>query len=110
MAIRYKISILDALKGAGYSTYRIRKEKHLHEMTLQALRNNKLVSWEVLDKICSLLGCQPGDLIERVPDPEPETPAEPAATEPPRKRELPRKNPYTSKQKPEGWPRCETPF
>ena len=68
MAIRYKVNVIDALKAAGYSTYRIRKGKLLHEMTLQALRNDKMVSWDVLDKICGLLDCQPGDIIERVDD------------------------------------------
>ena len=66
MAIRYKINVIDALKASGYATYRIRKEKLLHEMTLQALRSDKMVSWDVLDKICGLLDCQPGDIIERV--------------------------------------------
>lgn len=70
MAIRYKVNVLEALKNAGYSTYRIRKEKLLHEMTLQALRGDKMVSWDVLDKICGLLDCQPGDIIERVTDAE----------------------------------------
>lgn len=68
MAIRYKIDVLEALKDAGFTTYRIRKEKLLHEMTLQALRDGKMVSWKVLDEICALLSCQPGDLIERVPE------------------------------------------
>ena len=27
----------------------------------------KGITWEVLDKICSALNCQPGDLIEYVP-------------------------------------------
>lgn len=68
MAIRYKMNVIDALKNAGLSTYRIRKEKLLHEMTLQALRNGRMVSWDVLDKICGLLDCQPGDIVERVDD------------------------------------------
>lgn len=96
MAIRYKIKVIDALKDAGYSTYRIRKENRLHEMTLQALRNNKLVSWDVLDKICSLLDCQPGDIIERVPEPETPAAAQPSApaaepVTPKKKRGRPRK-------------------
>lgn len=70
MAIRYKVNVLDALKDAGFTTYRIRKEKLLHEMTLQALRAEKMVSWKVLDDICALLNCQPGDLIERIPEAE----------------------------------------
>lgn len=68
MSIRYKVNVINALKDAGYSTYRIRKEKLLHEMTLQALRSGKMVSWDVLDKICILLDCQPGDIIERADD------------------------------------------
>ena len=66
MAIRYKVDVIAALKDAGYSTYRIRQEKLLHEMTLQSLRAGKMVSWKVLDSICSMLNCQPGDLIEHI--------------------------------------------
>ena len=68
MAIRYKVNVLAALREAGYTTYRIRQEKLLHEMTLQSLREGKMVSWKVLDSICKLLNCQPGDLVERVED------------------------------------------
>ena len=69
--IKYKIDVIAALKDAGFSTYRIRQEKLLHEMTLQKLRKGDLVSWSVLDDICKLLNMQPGDLIERVEEPEP---------------------------------------
>ncbi len=64
MPIRYRIDILEALKAKGYTTYRLTHEKLLHEMNLQAIRNGKIVSWKVLEKICNLLGCQPGDLVE----------------------------------------------
>jgi len=64
MPIKYKIDIIATLKAAGYSTYRIRKEKLLGEATLQNLRENKLVSWENISTICRLLNCQPGDIIE----------------------------------------------
>lgn len=68
MAFRYKVNVLDALKNAGFTTYRIRKEKLLHETALQAFRDRKMVSWNVLDTICNLLNCQPGDLIEHIPE------------------------------------------
>nr|DAU09553.1 MAG TPA: Cro/C1-type HTH DNA-binding domain protein [Caudoviricetes sp.] len=29
---------------------------------------NQYVSLEVIDKICDVLSCQPGDLIEHIPD------------------------------------------
>ncbi len=39
--IIYKINILEALKKAGYSSYRLRQEKVLGEGTLQQLRIGK---------------------------------------------------------------------
>ena len=68
MAIRYKIDILAALKEAGYKPTRIRNERILGESYLQQLRRGELVSWKALNTICSLLNCQPGDLIEYLPD------------------------------------------
>lgn len=64
MPIKYKINIVSALKEAGYSTYRLRKEKLLSESTIQKFRDGDLVSWENLSTICKLLNCQPGDLVE----------------------------------------------
>lgn len=64
MAIVYKQDMLAALKEAGYSTARIRKEKLIGEATVQQLRHDKLVSWATIDTICRLLNCQPGDILE----------------------------------------------
>lgn len=66
MAIRYKVDILAALKRKGYSSSRIREEKLIGQSYLQQLRRGELVSWKILNIICSLLECQPGDLIEYV--------------------------------------------
>lgn len=68
MALKYKIDVLAALKAAGYSTYKLRKEKLLGEATLQQLRNNELVSWKNIETLCRLLDMQIGDIIEYVPD------------------------------------------
>ena len=67
--IQYKIDVLSKLKEAGYTTYKIRQEKILHEMSLQALRSGKLVSWGVMDTLCHLLKCQPGDLVQHIDEP-----------------------------------------
>ncbi|MGN0576218.1 MAG: helix-turn-helix domain-containing protein [Ruminococcus sp.] len=64
MPIKYKINVLDELKKAGYSTYKIRKEKLLSESTVQKFRNNESVSWDNIATICKLLHCQPGDIME----------------------------------------------
>ena len=68
MAIKYKIDIIAALKSAGYTTYKIKKEKILSEGVLTSLRSGKYVSMEVINKICKLLNCQPGDIMEYVDD------------------------------------------
>lgn len=70
MSIKYKVDIIASLKGKGYSTYRIRREKLLGESTLQKIRNGELVSWENIETICTLLQCQPGDILEHVTDSE----------------------------------------
>ena len=65
--ITYKMDVLAALKDRGFSTYRIRKEKLLHESTLQAIRSDQMVSFAVIDKLCDLLDCDVGDLLHHVP-------------------------------------------
>ncbi|GIO70408.1 helix-turn-helix domain-containing protein [Paenibacillus cookii] len=34
--------------------------------TMAKLNTNEYVSLEVIDKLCAVLGCQPGDLLEHV--------------------------------------------
>lgn len=64
MPIKYKIDVLAALKEAGYSTTRIRKENLIGQSYLQQLRHGELVSWKTIETICRLLQCQPGDIVE----------------------------------------------
>lgn len=68
MPIQYKINVLEALKSAGYSTYRIRKEKIMGESVLQKLRRKEYLSEKELNIICELLNLQPGDIFEHMPD------------------------------------------
>ena len=68
MPIKYKINVLAALKGAGYSTYKLRKEKVFNETVIQKFRSGEIVTAENLAVVCELLGCQPGDILEYVPD------------------------------------------
>ena len=70
MPINYKIDVLEALKKAGYTTYRLRNEKIIGERVIQQLRQKELVSWKTIETVCSLLGCQPGDLVEYIPESE----------------------------------------
>lgn len=63
-----KGNLLEKLKENGYNTTRIRKEKLLGESVLQKLREGRLPSWNELNRICTMLEVQPGDLLEYVPD------------------------------------------
>lgn len=64
MPIKYKINVLSALKDEGYNTNRLRKEKLLSEGTIQLIREGKVVNAANLAKLCNLLDCQPGDILE----------------------------------------------
>ena len=69
MAITYKVDVMAELKKKGYSSTRIREEKLIGQSYLQQLRHGELVSWKILNIICTLLECQPGDLLAHTPDP-----------------------------------------
>ena len=66
MPIVYKIDILKALKEKGYNTTKLRTEKIIGESYLTQIRKGEIVSTACLDKLCQLLECQPGDIIEYV--------------------------------------------
>lgn len=68
MPVRYKINVMQALKEAGYSSTRLRNDKIIGEATMQRLRHKQSVSYDVLGKICELLHCQVGDILEYVED------------------------------------------
>lgn len=66
---------LSRLKEKGYNTSRLRKEKIISESTLQNMRTGTKgrsggVDSKVIDRLCAMLECQPGDLMEYTPDSE----------------------------------------
>ena len=64
MPLVYKFDVLQALKDRGFNTNKLRKEKLLAEGVIQSLREGKAISFANLAKLCELLNCQPGDIIE----------------------------------------------
>lgn len=64
MALQYKIDILAHLKEKGYSTFRLRQDHLLSEGAIQSVRTGAPISWSNLGRLCDLLDCQPGDIIE----------------------------------------------
>ncbi len=68
MGFVYSCDVLELLKDKGYTSYRMRKEKLISEGALQKIREGKMLSWHELDKVCTMLGCQPGDLLRHEPE------------------------------------------
>lgn len=68
--IKFKKDILKELKRAGYSGYRLNKEKIIGNSSQAAIRAGQGTNFHTLGRICELLHCQPGDLIEWVDDTE----------------------------------------
>lgn len=66
--IVYKMNIMEALKEKGYTSYKLRKEKVFGEATMTKFRNKEYINFENLNLLCKLLDCQPGDIIEYIPD------------------------------------------
>ena len=66
--IKYdKMFALFKQKGYNYSS--IRRDKLIPEGTLQAIREGRGgLSHKVIDRVCEVLNCQPGDLMEWVPN------------------------------------------
>ena len=59
-------------KERGYNMNRIRQENVIGQGTLTAIRQGKGgLTHNSIDKLCAFFSCQPGDLMEYIPD-EPE--------------------------------------
>ena len=46
----------------------LRRDRLLSESTIQKFRTGQIISSDNLDNLCKLLECQPGDILEYVPD------------------------------------------
>lgn len=68
MSISYK-KLLNLLEKNGWTTYKIRKERLIGQGTLTALKNETGgLDSKTLSRLCEVLNCQPGDIMEYVPD------------------------------------------
>lgn len=66
--IKYRIDIMKELREHGFSSYELRKQKYLSESAMTKIRRGDIVGSDILDVICSLLDCQPGDILEYAPE------------------------------------------
>lgn len=70
MSICYE-KLFQRLKDRGYTTYRIRQESLIGQGTWTALKHGTGgLDAKTINRLCKVLECQPGDLMEYVPDEE----------------------------------------
>lgn len=60
--------LLAMMEEKGLTTYKIRKEKIISEGTLQNIRNGKSITLDSVASLCDALNCQPGDILDYIPD------------------------------------------
>ena len=69
MSIKFD-KLFSLMKKRELSTYRIRQENIIPQGTLTSLKNNKSVTTDTINKLCKVLNCQPGDIMEYVDEDE----------------------------------------
>lgn len=63
--------LLELLKARGYTTYRIRKERLIGQGTLTAIKNGTGgLDAKTIARLCEVLACQPGDIMEYISEAE----------------------------------------
>jgi len=65
MPIKYD-KLVSLLKKRGINTYTIKKEKIIGQATWKKIHNGEHIDTRTIAKLCKVLDCQPGDLMEYV--------------------------------------------
>lgn len=65
--IRYDKLFVRLAEDGKTATYWLR-QNGLHPAVVNKLRKNEMVRTDTIDRLCGLLGCQPGDIMEYVPE------------------------------------------
>lgn len=64
----FRFDVLQALKERGFSTYYLRHKTTIGQKTVADIKNGIVPGIKSLNILCSLLNCQPGDIIKYIPD------------------------------------------
>ena len=65
MSIRYD-KLFALLKEKGHTATYWLRQQGLHAATVSKLRKNERVNTDTIERLCALLNCQPGDIMEYV--------------------------------------------
>jgi DNA-binding Xre family transcriptional regulator len=67
MAIKYD-KLITLMKEKGVNSYTMKRDKIIGQATLINIKNGGDIDTRTISKLCALLNCQPGDIMEYVPD------------------------------------------
>lgn len=68
MPINYN-KLLDMFKKKGITSYTItKKQKIIGQSTWKKIHENGHIDTRTIESLCKYLNCQPGDIMEYVPD------------------------------------------
>lgn len=65
MAIVYR-KLFGLLESRGHSSTLWLRQQGMHPATVNKLKKNERVNTDTIDRLCELLQCQPGDIMEHV--------------------------------------------
>ena len=60
--------LFDLMNQQGIKKVDLRKTYKINPKTVDSLVNNRSVTVDTIMQLCAILGCQPGDLMEYVPE------------------------------------------
>ena len=62
--------MLNLIKERKITSYTMKKNKIISQSSFQNIKEGKTIDTVTLNHICKYLDCQPGDILEYVPDEE----------------------------------------
>ena len=67
MSIKYG-KLLKLLKERGITSYTLKRDNIIGQATFKKIKEGGDIDTRTIAKLCQLLDCQPGDILEYVPD------------------------------------------
>jgi len=71
MPIKYD-KLIDLMQKKGVTSYTMKKDNIIGQATFKKIKEGGDIDTRTISKLCALLDCQPGDIMEYVPDEEKE--------------------------------------
>jgi len=75
MSIKYD-KLITLMQKKGVTSYTVKKDNLIGQATFKKIKEGGDIDTRTIAKLCALLDCQPGDIMEYVPDDKNENEAE----------------------------------